>query len=133
MRGSLQGSTKRVQPTLAGPGDVLTYTITLRNPGPTLPNARLTDTLSSDVDFRGNLWASAGSYGQAGGVITWTGSVAAMVPVTVTFEVAVDTGVAGPLAILNVVQIDDGLGNVQQRQAGVIVDGYSIYLPLIER
>lgn len=141
LHGSLQASTKGVQPILPGPGDTLTYTITLRNPGPDLPNARVTDTLPAEVHYLGNLWASAGSYGEAndgsGGpgrsVITWTGTVSAAVPITITFGVTVSEHLTTPQAILNTALIDDGLGNVKQRQATVIANGYATYLPLIQK
>ena len=44
LNGSLRGSHVGVQPGRPGPGDVLTYTIMLRNPfGRALPSARVTD------------------------------------------------------------------------------------------
>ena len=131
LQGTLQSSTKRVQPILPGPGDVLTYTITLRNPGPALPGARVTDTLPANVHYLGNLWASSGSYGEASGTITWAGDVSAAAPVTITFGVTVSEQLTTPQAIPNTVLIDDGLGNVWQRQAVVIANGYPAYLPLV--
>ncbi|MGC9396547.1 MAG: FG-GAP-like repeat-containing protein [Anaerolineae bacterium] len=131
--GSLQASTKSVQPTLPGPGDTLTYTIVLRNPGPDLPSVRVTDTLPSGVHYLGDLWASSGSYGIAGDVITWSGSVATQHPVTLTFGVTVGLDIIEPTYVSNVAQIDDGLGNLWSRSAGVVVNGYAVYLPLVMR
>ncbi|MCD4738767.1 MAG: FG-GAP-like repeat-containing protein [Anaerolineae bacterium] len=131
--GSLQGSTKSVSPTLPGPGDVLTYTITLHNPGPGLPGVRVTDTLPSEVHYLGDLWASSGSYGEAGGIITWTGEAPAAAPVTITFGVTVSAQLTTPYTIVNTVLLDDGLGNVLERQATVIANGYAVYLPVIQR
>ncbi len=128
--GSLQGSTKQVQPALPGPGTALTYTIALRNPGPAVPGVRVTDTLPAEVHYLGNLWASAGSYGYAGGVITWTGTVPAGVPVTLTYGASVDAGITTPRPIVNHALLDDGLGNVWTRQAAVIANGRAVYLPL---
>lgn len=133
LQGTLQSSCKRVQPILPGPGDVLTYTITLRNPGPALPTARVTDTLPAGVHYLNNPWASAGSCGEAGGVITWTGSVPASAPVTITFGVTVSEQITTPHAITNIALIDDGLGTVLERQAVVIANGYPVYLPLVAR
>ena len=133
LQGTLQTSTKRVQPLLPGPGDVLTYTITLRNPGPALPNVRVTDTLPADVHYLGNLWASSGAYGETGGVITWTGTVSPAIPITITFGVTVSEQVTMPQAISNTALVDDGLGNVWSRQAMVIANGYATYLPLVLR
>jgi uncharacterized repeat protein (TIGR01451 family) len=131
--GSLESSTKSVQPALPGPGDTLTYTIVLRNPGPELSAARVTDTLPSGVYYLGDLWASSGGYGIAGDVITWSGSVSAPNPVTITFGVTVGLGIVQPTYIGNVALIDDGLGNLWSRSAGVVVNGYAVYLPLVMR
>ncbi len=133
LNGSLQTSTKSVQPILPAPGDTLTYTIVLRNTGPDLPAVRMTDTLPSGVYYLGNLWASSGSYAGTGGVITWSGGVTARQPVTITFGVTVSLGIIQPTYIGNVALIDDGVGNVWQRSAGVVVNGYAVYLPLVMR
>lgn len=133
LNGSLQTSTKSVKPILPSPGDTLTYTIVLRNPGPDLPAVRMTDTLPSGVSYLGNLWASSGSYADIGGVITWNGSVSARQPVTITFGVTIGLGIVQPTYIGNVALIDDGAGNLWQRSAAVIVNGYAIYLPLVMR
>jgi uncharacterized repeat protein (TIGR01451 family) len=128
--GTLESSSKGVDPLQAGPGDTLTYTVVLRNPGETLCGVRLTDTLPAEVNYLGDLWASSGSYGEAGGVITWTGSVAGN-PVTITFGVTVSQPFTTPYAIVNTAWIDDGQGNLWSRQAGVVISGYHVYLPLI--
>ena len=133
LNGSLHGSRVSVQPILPGPGDALTYTITLRNPGPALPSARVTDTLPSEVNYLGNLWASCGSYGEAGGVITWTGDVPAAAPVSITFSVTVSEQITTPHVISNTALIGDGLGNILERPATVIANGYPVYLPLIQK
>jgi uncharacterized repeat protein (TIGR01451 family) len=133
LHGSLQSSTKSVRPTLPGPGDMLTYTIQLNNPGPALPNVRVTDTLPSEVHYLGNLWAWSGSYGQMGGVITWTGTVSTATPITITFGVTVSKQITTPHVIGNTTRIDDGLGNVWLRQAVAIANGYAVYLPLALR
>ena len=130
---SLKDSNASVRPGLSGPGDALTYTITLRNPGPARPSVRVTDTLPSEVHYLGNLWASSSSYGYAGGVITWTGSVPADTPVTITFGVTVSEQITTPHAIVNTALINDGLGMVLQRQAIAIVNGQAVYLPLVMR
>jgi uncharacterized repeat protein (TIGR01451 family) len=133
LQGTLHASTKRVRPTLPGPGQVLTYTITLHNPGPLLTSARVTDTLPVEVHYLGNLWASAGSYAEAGGVITWAGSVAAGTPITITFGVTISEQITTPYVIANTALVDDGLGNVWQREAVAIANGYAVYLPAIQK
>ena len=133
LSGTLQASTKTVRPTLPGPSDVLTYSITLRNPGPILPTVRVSDTLPADVDYMGNLSASSGVYSETEGVIIWAGAVPTSDPVTITFSAAVDQAVTAPQAILNMALIDDGQGTVWQRSATVIANGYATYLPFARR
>ena len=127
----LQASTISVTPALPEAGDILTYTISLRNPGPLLPGAWLTDTLPAGLTYLGGLAASSGSFGQAGGVITWTGSVPVGAPVTITFQAQLNTLPAAPYRVTNTVQLNDGLGIVLERQATVVVNGLAVYLPLI--
>jgi uncharacterized repeat protein (TIGR01451 family) len=133
LQGTLQPSTKQVTPTAPRSGDVLTYTITLRNPGPVLSGVRVTDTLPAEVYYLGDLWASTGSYDQAGGVITWTGSVSTGTPVTITFGVTISQHITTPYIILNTALLDDGLGNVLHREAVALANGYTVYLPLIPK
>jgi len=133
LHGSLLGSTKQVSPTRPEAGETITYTVTLQNPGPVLAGARVTDTLPSGVTYAGDLWASAGSYGESGGVITWTGDVPAGSPVVIGFSAVVDAGITDPTAIVNAAVVNDGLGNVLSRQATVIVDGYAVFMPVVMR
>jgi uncharacterized repeat protein (TIGR01451 family) len=133
LHGSLSNSRVSVYPILPGPGDTLTYTIHLENPGPALEGVWVTDTLAAEVSYLDNLWASCGSYGEAGGVITWTGTVLPVVPVTITFGVTVSQQVTAPQAIPNTLLIDDGLGNVWSRRATAMANGYATYLPLIHK
>ncbi|HEY85850.1 MAG TPA: DUF11 domain-containing protein [Chloroflexi bacterium] len=131
LQGNLNASDIKISNPLPAPGEVVTYTITLRNAGPELPGVRLTDTLTSNVSYTGNLWASGGQYGEAGGVITWTGAVSAAAPVTIRFGVSVSPAITQPTAIVNTALIDNGLGNTLQRPATAIVNALSVYLPLV--
>jgi uncharacterized repeat protein (TIGR01451 family) len=125
--GSLGGSTKTASPALPALGDVVTYTITLRNPGPALAGVQVTDTLPAGVHYAGGLEASAGSAHEAGGTITWSGDVPAAEPVTIRFGAAVDA--AQPQVVVNRALLDDGLGNVLERQAAIVTNGWALYLP----
>jgi uncharacterized repeat protein (TIGR01451 family) len=131
LEGSLRPSQVNVRPTLPGPGDVLTYTIRLKNPGPTLSSARVTSTLPVEVASLGNLRALSGSYGEAGGVITWTGTVTGGVPITITYGATVDGGLTHPTALVNPIALDDGLGNVWEKSAVAIVHGFPVYLSMV--
>ncbi len=131
LQGNLSASSVEASNPLPAPGEVVTYTVTLRNSGPELSSVRLTDTLNSKVSFTGYLWASSGQYGQAGGVITWTGAVSAAAPVMLRFGVSVSPAITQPTAISNALIIDDGLGNTLQPQATLIVNALNVYLPLV--
>jgi len=131
--GSLEHSRVRVTPTQPGPGDVLAYSIQLENPGPVLESVHITDTLSADVSYLGDLQASSGTYGEAGGVITWTGNVGPQTPVTITFSAAVNGSITTPKAIFNTAFMDDGWGHVLTRQAVAIANGFGVHLPSIAK
>jgi uncharacterized repeat protein (TIGR01451 family) len=133
LHGTLQNSSKQVQPTQPGPGDELTYTIRLENPGPALAGVHVTDTLPAELHYLGNVWCSSGNCVEAGGVVTWAGDVLAAEPVTITYGVTVSNEISMPQAIANTALIDDGQGNVWQRQAVVVVNGYAVYLPLVRK
>lgn len=112
---------------------MLQYTIQLENSGPTLPSVAVTSTLPTDVSYQGDLWASIGSATEASGLITWAGAVDEDTPVTITYSAQVDAGLTVPTVLVNPVLIADGLGNLLERQAMTIVNGFGTYLPLIKR
>jgi uncharacterized repeat protein (TIGR01451 family) len=130
---SLNDSYRTVSNARPQPGETLTYTIKLINPGATLPNpARVTDTLPNNAHLVDNsLTASSGAWGVSGGVITWTGSVSA--GVTLTYVMTTSLEITPLTVILNTALINDGLGNILTRSAGVIVDGYATFLPIVRR
>ncbi len=124
-------SSKHVVPHLPGPGEAVHYTIRLETVGPGLASVRVTDALPVELEYQGDLWATAGSYGEAGSVITWTGAVLATEPVSITFSARLGTQLTLPKAIVNTAVISDGLGNVWERSATVIANGRGMYLPLV--
>lgn len=133
LHGTLRASSKQVRPVRVEHGEVLTYTISLENPGPALASVRVTDSLPAEVYYLDDLWASSGSFGEAAGTITWTGDVLAAQPVTIIYSAAVSEDITGPRAIVNRTLIDDGLGNVWERRAVAIANGYTVYLPIVYR
>jgi uncharacterized repeat protein (TIGR01451 family) len=126
-------STKRASQPVSGAGETLTYTLTLLNIGAAASSAHITDTLPAEVQYLGNLWASAGTGLYAGGTITWTGSVPPDTPVTIGFNVAVSTSITSPRLVINTALIDDGFGHIWPRTAAVIANGYALYLPVVQR
>ena len=131
IRGDMTPSTMNVRFNHASPGDILKYTIVLRNPGVGLSNVTMTDTLPPSLSFAGNLSASSGIAQQSNDVITWHGAAIAGKPVTISFDALVDPNIVSTQVIDNFAIIDDGLGNITERQARTIVNGYIFSLPVI--
>jgi hypothetical protein len=130
------GSRASVHATTPGSGTLalttLAYTIQLENSGPLLPSVRLTSTLPAEVAYLGDLWASSGSCGESGGTITWTGEVEAGVPVNITFSAIENAGIIEPTVVVNAVVVEDGLGNTWSHQVHSVLNGYTVYLPLVQ-
>jgi hypothetical protein len=130
------GSRASVQATTSGSGTLalttLAYTMQLENSGPLLPSVRLTSTLPAEVAYQGDLWASSGSCGESGGTITWTGEVEAGVPVNITFSAIENAGIIEPTVVVNTVVVEDGLGNTWSHQVHSVLNGYTVYLPLVQ-
>ena len=133
LQGTLRHSWFEVQPLLPTPGDVLTYTLHLTNPGPDLPQVRVTNTLPVEVQYLGNLWASDGVYEFVSGTVRWRGQVAGGQEVTITYGAQVAPDASDPQAILNTAQLDDGQGTLWPRKAVAVVNGYGVYLPVAYR
>ncbi len=131
--GSLENSSIGVTPIAPHPGDVMTYTIVLRNSGPVLPATQVTATFSLLVTPLGNVSASAGSFGSAGRVITWAGDVSSAQPVTITYGATLGLSVTAPSVVTHSVEIDDGVNPVWQASPNAIANAFSTYLPIILR
>lgn len=132
-RGSLNGSTAQVQPILPAAGDVLTYTITLRNSGPDLPGVTLTATIPAEVNYLGDVWASSGLPDDTGDQIAWSGKVVEGKPVTIRYHAQVQAGIVGPQLLETRVTINDGFKGKLLRIAIATVNGLAVYLPLAGR
>ncbi|MFQ6058039.1 MAG: hypothetical protein ACE5MB_04050 [Anaerolineae bacterium] len=109
---------------IAVPDDTLTYTITLSNTGDEEASpASVTDPVPANTSY---MLRSASA---TSGVITdtegiqWTGPITPGLSVTIIFQVAMDSHLAEPTAIVNVATIEDGVNPFFD----------SIYLPLITR
>jgi uncharacterized repeat protein (TIGR01451 family) len=127
-------STKSVNRSFALPGDVLTYTITLNNPGDTdLTNVQVTDTVPVSLTYQvGSLSASSGSYGYHNGVITWTGSIGAGESEAVTYGATVNQGVPLGSTVVNRATISGG-DEVFDRSAAFGVNYHYAYLSCLMR
>ncbi|MDX3387618.1 GEVED domain-containing protein [Streptomyces niveiscabiei] len=87
------------------PGQKVTYTVTVRNPGTaTYTGASWTDDLSGVLDdavYGGDAAASAGSVSYAAPVVKWTGDLAAGATATITYSVTVDNPDTGDKKLTN--------------------------------
>ncbi len=128
--GSLIGSDMQAGPVTPAAGDLVTYTITLKNSGPALDSVVLTNTLPADVTYFGNLSASAGTAVPTGSGVNWSGSVSGNGLVTIQYAVTVNGSVTNPTLILNEAVVNDGMGNLHDLSALIIANGESVYLPV---
>ena len=132
LAGSLLGSAMTMVPRIAGPGDAISVTITLRNPGPELPDVSLENALPALTTYAGSLSASHGDASYAADTITWTGVVPAAVPVVISYRLAVDDGITTPTLITNQALVDDGQATLTL-SASLFVNGQALYLPVVRR
>jgi hypothetical protein len=119
---------KQVRPTSVTNGDIVTYSLTWLGSGQPLT---MTDTLPNGLSAPGPISASSGnaSYAPVERQVVWTGIPLAGQAVTVTFPVTVQ--VDGPLALRNTATLTANSTYTSSDTALVIVDGYSVHLPLI--
>ena len=130
---TLKDSTKTTSNSRPNPGDSLTFTITLKNPGRTFINVSMSDPMPPGLMFTGNLWASSGTPSYADGKVTWNGAVSPSADVVIRFDVSVDAGIVSPTVINNTATISDGAGHYWQGQAHVYISGIPLFMPLVER
>jgi uncharacterized repeat protein (TIGR01451 family) len=130
---TLRASTKQANHSHPNPGDLVTFTITLRNPGRRINSASIADPLPAEVTYAGNLWASSGSVEYAAGTVHWNGSVKTSEAVAIHFDATVDGEIAFPTRIVNTATIQDGLGHTWLRQAYLYVFTNSFFLPRVSR
>ena len=130
---TLRESSKATNHSIPNPGDLLTYTITLRNAAGTINNASMDDPLPNKVVYAGNLWASSGTAAYSAGIVNWYGAVSASTDVVIRFDAIVDSGIISPTLILNTATIEDGVGHSWQRKAAVIVLGIPLFLPMVRK
>jgi uncharacterized repeat protein (TIGR01451 family) len=128
---TLQDSTKVASMVNANPGDLLTFTITLHNPGLTINEASMVDTLPPELTYRGNLWTSSGSATYSAGTVSWNGAVPKDVEVIIQFDVNVDAEITSPTVIGNIAIIADGAGHSWLREAQVYIFYSPTFLPMI--
>lgn len=112
-RPDLTPSQMWVQRATAGPGDVLTYTLILRNQGPVTATATVTSTRPADTfTVLGSEYASdGGSIDFEEDYWIWQGEVVSGTPVVFIYAVTVQSPSDGSI-LENVAQVDDGAGRI---------------------
>ncbi|MBN1318918.1 MAG: DUF11 domain-containing protein [Anaerolineales bacterium] len=125
-------STKSVSSDRLFAGDTLTYTIIMTNSGVSpLATLMMTDTLPSEVTYGGYLEASQGNWDEAGGVITWSGSLSPLETATITFTSQVTNGLSATTSFINTAEIFDGTFLQQASASATAIVTSEVYLPLI--
>jgi uncharacterized repeat protein (TIGR01451 family) len=126
----LSPSEKRVSSAAVTPGQVLSYTILVKNGGSGPAMVTLTDTLPTEVVYvAGSAWAGSGGpvvYDTSTHRLTWSGRVPVSGMATVRF--AVQATSEDPFT--NRVFLDDGAGNVVVKHV-TTGRGHMLFLPLI--
>ena len=123
------GIVKSSSKALVRPEEVITYTIVMLNVGPGDVSVTMTDVLPFGVLFIPGTLTPGATY--AAGQVTWSGTLAAGVPKSVSFRVLVyEPGTVGPLPIVNTACMDDGTGSVCS-SVTVLCFRWAIFLPII--
>ena len=127
----LSTSQKTAEATEAAPGELLTYTLTVRNTGGHAPQVEVVDSLPAALSWVGEGDASQGkvSYEPAGREVRWAiGSLAGGQEATLTYRVQVDAAARG--AVTNTARLGHAGGWVT-REVSVEVRSPYLYLPII--
>jgi uncharacterized repeat protein (TIGR01451 family) len=108
---SLCPSDKKVDKVTAPPGEVLTYTITLRNLGDTdFAGVTLADPIPANTTYVPESVSGGAIHDEETDQIEWSGTVAAGTSITFTFQVMMDDPLLGGTNIANVAAVNDGRG-----------------------
>jgi uncharacterized repeat protein (TIGR01451 family) len=114
------------------PGEVLTYSLVLRNSGQRTAQASLTDPLPLHTHYvLGGASASSGVLSATEEAITWSGAIASGEGVTISFPVHVSSPIGGPF-LVNRAALDDGWGRRSTLEVYTRVEA-RFYLPLMFR
>jgi carboxypeptidase D len=124
----LYTSEKQVSDRSAAPGEVVTYTVTLRNTWEPATES-LTDTLPAGLAFTGYLTATQGAPAYQEGVISWQGLLPTGGSTVITYAAVLNPCLPGGTAILNPAHLTDGLGTTITRTATVIVENVAPSIP----
>ncbi|MBC8262531.1 MAG: DUF11 domain-containing protein, partial [Anaerolineales bacterium] len=116
----LSTSTKTVEEAIAVPGDVLTYTIVLRNGGKAA-EAGFTDPIPANASYASGSVAGGAIYDEALNRVQWSGTMPARSERAFTFAVTTDRSLPDDTSIVNVATITDELHLPFTRTAATIL------------
>jgi hypothetical protein len=91
----------------------------------------LRDPIPTGTVYRPGSVTGGASYNSGANRIEWSGVLSASAQLTITFGVTVT--VTGPRAIVNTATITDGISPSLVVSATTIVNGFSVYLPVVMR
>lgn len=140
----LSASAKSVAPASARSGARVTYTVVVRNTGdPLTGTLRLTDTLPSGLQLvADSCWLDQGSGTLVfnppadrcqDGLVAWSGAMSTISIITFTYAATVTVPAGTARTVVNTAVLDDGISVALTRSATLVVNGQSVYLPLILR
>ncbi len=130
----LSASAKTVSSSTPQFGQRVTYTITIRNSGSSFADTvHLTDTVPAGLAYvPGTLTASQGvPDDSAAPTLYWSGVLGDTSVVTITYAVTVTE--ASARFITNTAHIEAGSAGSLECNAGILVNGKTVYLPLVMR
>jgi uncharacterized repeat protein (TIGR01451 family) len=129
---NLAGSVKATSVQIAAPGDIITYTLSLRNDGLRRAQAHLVDPAPPYAAYLPeSAWASSGQLTSTAELVTWAGSILANQVVTIAFPVMISTSL-GSKYLYNRAILEDGWGDRRPLEAHTWVEA-RLFLPLILR
>ena len=127
----LSQSTFSVTPTLGQKGDVLTYTLQIRNTGVADGEVTMTNRLPDSLALIPNsLQPNIGVIQSNGQVITWNVSVAVGNTASLTYT-AIIADIPPDFALRNRATLAEGLGSSLSLEAIATVKGIPIFLPIV--
>jgi uncharacterized repeat protein (TIGR01451 family) len=98
-------STFEVEPRSPGPGDVVTYTIAVRNDGPAKVTAALSNPLPADLDADPGSFVGPGTYDPAADRLSWRGEVTPGETVTFGYAAGVPADASAGDSIVNAARV----------------------------
>jgi uncharacterized repeat protein (TIGR01451 family) len=134
-------ASKSVYPSWARPGELLTYTVSITNTGDgDAETVWMTDRLPSLVTYyTHSLTATMGTFGEAGGVITWNATLGPagtlLLPfgeeATITFTVRISPELSQNVSFTNTAEITGAGSLVLARAEAQVRTNFVLYLPLL--